>query len=107
MENATLTTDNTNVLVYIKKALAHYVVYESLPQIRNQIAKGGVQVNLTETSEAASALDYGNVRNDYLTKAEAFIEEIDFYIKDVREDTPTAYPLYGGKSSQNGGIIFY
>ena len=38
VENATLTTDNTNVLVYIKKALAHYVVYESLPQIRNQIA---------------------------------------------------------------------
>ena len=56
IENATLTTDNTNILVYIKNALAHYIVYESLPQVRNQIAKGGVFNNLNATSEPASDL---------------------------------------------------
>lgn len=107
IENATLTTDNTNILVYIKSALAHYIVYESLPQVRNQIAKGGVFNNLNATSEPATDLSYGNSRSDYLAKAENFREEIDFYIKDVRNDTSTAYPLYCGKSQQSGGIILY
>ena len=107
IENATLTTDNTNILVYIKNALAHYIVYESLPQVRNQIAKRGVFNNLNATSEPASDLSYGNTRQDYLMKGERFREEITFYIEDIRETTPTSYPLYSGKSEQSGGIIFY
>ena len=107
IENTTLTPDNTNVLVYIKDALAHYIVYEGLPQIRNQISKGGIFNNLNATSEPASDLSFGNTRQDYLMKAERFREEITFYIEDIRNDTPTAYPLYCGKSEQTGGIIFY
>ena len=104
---STLTTNNTNILVYIKRALAHYVVYESLPQIRNQISKGGVFNNLNATSEPATDLSYGNTRNDYLVKAEREREEIDYYIKQIREDDDTAYPLYCNTSKQNGGIILY
>jgi hypothetical protein len=103
----TLTTNNTNVLVYIKRALAHYVVYECLPQLRNQIAKGGVFNNLNATSEPATDLSYGNVRNDYLAKAEREREEIDYYIKQIREDDATAYPLYCKSQKQNSGIILY
>ena len=104
---STLTTNNTNVLVYIKDALAHYVVYEGLPQIRSQIAKGGVFNNLNATSEPATDLGYGNTRNDYIMKAERFREEIDYYIKQIREDDATAYPLYCKTSKQTGGIIIY
>jgi len=104
---ASLTTNNTNVLVYIKDALAHYVVYESLTQVRTQISKGGVNTNLTATSEPATDLGYGNTRNDYIMKAERFREEIDYYIKQIREDDATAYPLYCKTSKQTGGIIIY
>jgi hypothetical protein len=104
---SSLTADNTNAMVYIKRALAHFVVFESLPQIRTQIQKGGVYSNISETSEPATAADYGNTRNDYLVKAEREREELAWYIKDVREDTPTAYPLYSGTSEQNSGIIIY
>lgn len=107
IENSTLTTNNTNVLVYIKNALAHYIVYESLPQVRSQISKGGVNVNLSATSEPASDLGYGNTRQDYLMKGERFREEIDYYIKQIREDDATAYPLYCKSSKQSGGIIIY
>jgi hypothetical protein len=104
---ATLTTNNTNVLVYIQDALAHYVVYESLPQLRNQISKGGVFNNVSTTGDSATDLSYGNVRNDYMVKAERFREEIDYYIKQIREDDATAYPLYCKTSKQTGGIILY
>jgi hypothetical protein len=104
---STLTANNTNVLVYIKDALAHYVVYESLPQLRHQIAKGGVFNNLNATSEPSSDGGYGAIRNDYMAKGEKFREEIDYYIKQIREDDATAYPLYCKKAKQTGGIIFY
>lgn len=107
IENSTETADNLAVLVYIKDALAHYIVYESLTQLRTQISKGGVNVNLSATGEPASDLNYGNIRNDYIMKAESFREEIDFYIKDYREDNPTAYPLYCKSQKQTGGIILY
>jgi hypothetical protein len=105
---STLTADNTTLLDdYIKPALAHYIVYESLPQLRNQIAKGGVYLNLSDTSDAVSDVGYGQIRTDYVAKAEALREEIDFYIKDARKDDSTKYPLYCGKNSQNTGIIIY
>jgi hypothetical protein len=104
---STLTANNTNVLVYIKDALAHYVVYESLPQLRHQIGKGGIFNNLNNTSEPSSDGGYGSIRNDYMAKAERFREEIDYYIKQIREDDPTAYPLYCKTEKQTSGIIIY
>jgi len=103
----TLTTNNTNVLVYIKRALAHYVVYESLPQLKNQIAKGGVYNNISATGETATDKGFSDTRQDYLAKAEREREEIDYYIKQIREDDATAYPLYSKSAKQNSGIIFY
>jgi hypothetical protein len=102
-----LTINNTNLLVYIKNALAHYVIYESLPQVRGQIAKGGVFNNLNTTSEPVTDFGFGSVRSDYVMKAENYREEIDFYIKDIRKGDATAYPLYCKSSKQTGGIILY
>ena len=105
---ATLTSDNNTLIEdYIKPSLAHYVVFESLPQIRNQITKGGIYNNTSDTSEASSALDFGNLRTDYITKGERLREEIDFFIKDYRKTNTNAYPLYCGVQSQSGGIILY
>lgn len=105
---ASLTTANDTLLDdYIKPALAHYVVYVSLPQLRSQVAKGGVFLNLSDTADAVSDLGYGQIRDDYLAKAETFIDEIDNYIKEYRKTNTNAYPLYCGKQSQNGGIILY
>lgn len=106
--SATLTTDNNTLIEdYIKPALAHYVIYRALPRIRNQVAKGGVYNPLSETADVASGLDYGRLRDDYLTKAEELRLEIDFFIKDAREDDATKYPLYCKNESQSGGIILY
>jgi len=102
------TSDNSTVIdSYIKPALAHYVVYECLPQLRNQIAKGGVFLNLSDTADAVSDLGYGQIREDYLAKADALREEIDFYIQDAQDDDSSKYPLYCGTSNQNSGIIIY
>lgn len=107
-DTSTLTTDNSTLLEsYLKPMLAHYVVYESLPQIRNQIAKGGVYLNLSETADAASDLDYSRTRNDYLAKAEAWKQETDYFIKKQQDTDSTKYTLYCGKSKQSGGIIIY
>ena len=103
----TLTTNNANVLVYIKDALAHYVIYECLPQIRGQISKGGVFNNLNATSEPVTDVGFSNARQDYISKAERLREEIDYYIKQIREGDPTAYPLYCKSEGQTSGIIFY
>lgn len=106
--DTTLSSDNDTLLDdYIKPALAHYVIYESLPQLRNQIAKGGVFLNLSETSDAASDLGYGQIRDDYIAKAEAFKIQADNFIQEEQDDDSTKYPLYCGKKSQNGGIILY
>lgn len=106
--DSSLTSDNDTLLDdYIKPALAHYVIYESLPQLRNQIAKGGVFLNLSETSDAASDLGYGQIRDDYIAKAEAFKIQADNFIQEEQDDDSTKYPLYCGKKSQNGGIILY
>ena len=106
--DTTLSSDNDTLLDdYIKPALAHYVIYESLPQLRNQIAKGGVFLNLSDTSDAASDLGYGQIRDDYIAKAEAFKIQIDNFIQEEQDDDSTKYPLYCGKKSQNGGIILY
>lgn len=106
--DTTFTSDNeTLVNDYIMPCLAHYVVYESLPQIRNQIAKGGVYNPLSETGDVASDLDYSRMRDDYLSKAEAMKEEITIYITAQQELDSTKYPLFCGKTSQSGGIIFY
>lgn len=106
--DTTFSADNqTLVDDYIKPALAHYVVYESLPQMRNSIAKGGVYNSLSETGDVASDLDYGRLREDYLSKAEALRVEVEEYIKDQQELDSTKYPLFCGKKRQNGGIIFY
>lgn len=105
---ATLTSDNETLINdYIKPCLAHYIVYESLPQIRNQIAKGGVFNNLSETGDVASGQDYDRMRNDYIVKAETFESEIDYFIKKQQDSDSTKYPLYCGKNYQNSGIILY
>jgi len=106
--DTTLSADNSTLLEeYIKPALAHYIVYESLPQLRNQVAKGGVYLNLSDTSDAVSDLGYGQARDDYQIKAETFRCEIDVFIREAQEDDGTKYPLYCGKKSQNGGLIIY
>ena len=105
---ATLTSDNQTLIEdYIRPSLAHYIVYEGLPQIRNQIAKGGVYNSLSTTSDISSGQDYGRLRDDYEAKASTLKQEINIFIKDQQEDDSTKYPLYCGKSSQDNGIIFY
>jgi hypothetical protein len=108
-ENDTTFSSDNQILVdsYIIPCLAHYVVYESLPQVRIQIAKGGVFNNLSQTGDVASDLDYGRLRDDYLNKAEALKNEIDIYIKDQQDLDGTKFTLYCGKKSINGGIVFY
>lgn len=107
-DTSTLTADNSTLLEnYIKPCLAHYVVYESLPQVRNQLAKGGVFNNLSETGDVASGQDYGRLRDDYLAKAEALRKEITIFIKNQQNSDGTKFPLFYNDKSQSGGIIFY
>lgn len=108
---SSLTADNSTVLEdYVKPCLAYYVVYEALPNVRNQITKGGIMNNISDTSEQSSFADFSHMRNDILGKADYLKEEISRYIKDEQKDDTSKYPLFdksqdaGQNSSQ---IIIY
>ncbi|MEK0325080.1 MAG: hypothetical protein QQN63_05185 [Nitrosopumilus sp.] len=96
IEGATLTADNTALLDdYLKPMLANYVVYDSLPQIRNNITSAGVMNNSSTTSEASSSTDFALLRNNILQLAQRWEKDAKQFIIDEQDDDSTKYPLFG------------
>ena len=105
-----LTADNTTLMDdYIKPMLAHYVVYECFPIIRNNITSSGIVTLDQEFTSPSSREDYAALRNQILAHADDLRAELIYFIKKQQEDDSSKYPLYERKDNYQAkyGIITY
>jgi len=106
-----LTPDNTTLLDdYIKPMLSYYVIYEALPEIRNNITSSGVMENAHEFAQQSSRFDYASLRNQMLADAEDWRGELIHFIKEEKKDDSSKYPLYNNNDTNTFnkyGIIPY
>lgn len=102
-DNQTLITD------YLKPMLAHYLLYERLPQIHSHITNSGVTNQDDIFSAPASQVSINGVRNQALADAQQFEEQGRQFIKEAIEDDGTKYPLFdcGKRNSNKYGFIIY
>jgi len=103
-----VTEDETLYDNFIKKMMCWYVLYDSLPQVRNHITSQGIMVNDTEFSAQSSRGDYGALRNSILAQAERWKKDLKQYVEDIQGDNSSAYPDYddsGDKSTDKYGFI--
>lgn len=109
IDDSSLTALNNTLLDdYIKKALAHFVMYESLPYIHTQIGSQGVRQNIDDFSNEATGGDVSQLRKTILQKAEWYLQEMIAYLN--HEDQEDSYPLYDGCDTDrpnNPGLIIY
>lgn len=102
VENSTLTADNSTLLnEYIKPMLAHYVVYDALPQLHAQVNSRGVFMNISETSEPVSASMFNVLRQNYLHMAERLERDVKHYIDEEQEDDSSKFPDYDACNQTN------
>ncbi|ANS03585.1 hypothetical protein [uncultured Mediterranean phage uvDeep-CGR2-KM21-C345] len=107
---ASLSSDNSGLVTnYIKPCLAYYVIYESLPQIKNNISSSGVMELDHEFANAANRGDYGALRSQILTDADDWRAEVIKYIEDTQESDSSKFPLWEKKDNYQNkyGIITY
>lgn len=112
VDGSTLTADNTALLDdWIKPALAYFVTYLALPQIRNEITEKGIMNNSSETSDASSTGDYASLRSSMLDLAQVHTNNITTFVNSAQDDDSTKYPLFGdcGGDKQFGStnLVFY
>jgi len=103
-----VTEDQTLYDNFIKPMMCWYILYESLPQVRNHLSSQGIMVNNTEFSQQSTREDYGALRNSILSTAERWKKDLKVYIEDIQEDNSSAYPTFDdGKdeSSNKYGFI--
>ena len=107
---STLTSDNTTLLdEYIKPMLAHYVVYECFPIIRNNITSSGIVTLDHDFTNPSSRQDYAALRSAVLAHAEDLRAELIYYIKKQQEADSSKYPLFSEKNNYQNkyGFITY
>ncbi len=109
VEGATLTADNTALLDdYLKPMLAHYIVFERLPEINDHVSNSGTMSDFNEFSNASGNTGKGLVRNQKYADAQHYEQQADQFIKDEQQDDSTKYPLYDcGTRSSNKYLILY
>lgn len=100
------TTTNAALLILIKKALAWFVVYESLPMIYTQVTAQGVMFNAPEFARGGTRNDMAAIRDFAFSTAEFERKEYICYIHEHRSD----YPLYDPQTdirTRKGKILMY
>lgn len=107
---ASLTSDNTTLVnSYVKPCLAYYIIYESLPQIKNNISSSGVIELDHEFTRPANRGDYAALRSQILTDADDWRVEVIKFIQDSQEDDSSKFPLWEKLDNYQNkyGIITY
>jgi len=106
---STLTADNTALLDdYLKPMLAHYCLYERLPQINHHVTNSGTVDDFNEFSNNTDNIGKGQVRNQALADAQQFEAQARQFIEDEQDDDSTKFPLFDcGKSNSNKYFITY
>lgn len=85
------TADEAELMTYLKRALARYVVFECLPMIRNNITSQGVMINDTEFSEQSSRQDFAALRSKVASDGDFECKEMVDWLCD--EDQDGKFPL--------------
>lgn len=107
---SSLTSDNETLLDdYLKPMLAHYILYERLPQINNHVTNQGTTSQLDDFSNPAPVAGINLVRNQALADAQQYEQQADDFIEEAQEDDSSKYPLYecNKRNSNKYGIITY
>jgi len=106
-----LTPANETLLEnYIQPMLAHYILYEALPSIRNNVTSSGVMDAQSDFAIPSTRSDFAALRNQILSDAEVWRGEVLLFIKDEQEADSSAYPLFTNKDKNTYnkyGIIPY
>lgn len=107
VEGSSLSSDNNTLLEsYLKPMLAHYIVYERIPYLREKITNSGVMNDFNNYSSQSNQIGY--MRNQLLADAQDYEKQADQFIRDAQEDDSTKYPDYCGKRNKNKfGFIDY
>ena len=87
-----VTEDETLYDNFIKPMMCWYILYDSMPQVRNHITSQGIMVNDTEFSQQSTREDYGALRNSILATADRWKKDLKQYVDDTQEDDSSAYP---------------
>lgn len=82
------------VTSYLKPMLAHFIMYEELPYLRNQIGSLGVRNPLDDLDGQATVSEFSHLRNKLVSDAEKMKADLIQYIKDQQEDDSSKFPLY-------------
>lgn len=112
-EKAADNFSSENQLLYdnfIRPMLCWFVLFDAFPYLRNHITPKGIMVNDTEFSQQSSKDDYAGLRNSASVMAERWKEEMHKYIKDIREDSSSAFADYNrgkDKHQNKTGFIRY
>jgi len=93
----------TTLLVYIKNALAFYVLIKALPFIYTHIVNRGVVVNYGDGEQVVTGEEKSDILTALKRMAEAYLNELLRYLED-NGDNYTYW--YGGSRKVVGGIIF-
>lgn len=108
---STMTSDNQTVInSFIKPMLAFFIVWEAMPESRNNITNQGIMINRTEFSNQSDKFDFSTLRNAVFRQGEIYQRDLIDYINTQKELNSSKYPLFddSGKQQQNkNGIIFY
>ena len=75
---------------YLKKALAFYTAYESLPNIKSEVTNLGVKMWDNEFTEEAPEKNYAYLRQQFQKAGDLYTAEGREYI----EDNMDSFPLY-------------
>lgn len=100
--------NNVALLSYVKKALQHFVLWESLPFMRTKITTQGLMTNSTEFTEQSSKDDFGAVRKVVMSDAELELKEL----TDFLCENSANYPLWKKSSddkirNNRAGLLMY
>jgi len=106
---STLSADNQELLdSYLKNMMAHYIVYERLPQINYHVTNSGTVSDFNEFSNPADNTGKGLIRNQMLADAQQFEEQAEQFILDQQDLDSSKFPDFDcGKRNSNKYLIIY
>lgn len=92
---SSISADNTTLLNdYLKKALAHFVLYMCFYKHNFQESSKGTRRELSDYSEPVSGSDMENKRSNLLEIAQIWLNSAQQYIEKAQESDSSKFPNY-------------
>lgn len=102
-----LSEDNSALLTnYLKPALAHFVMYEAFWKLNFQATTAGERNLLDDYSDPVRGKDLEIKRQDYMNKAQQWLNAAQIFIHNEQEETPSKFPYYSKSRSDKAQRAF-